>query len=102
MNKYQEALDHILYCDRDKPHSYISDAYRNDFSTLQKLIDKATPKKPKIEKHPYSIDYESSLVDKYFCPNCNQFLREVAGYHFNKNYCDKCGQAISWSESEEE
>lgn len=66
-------------------------------STLEKLVEKATPKKPKIEKHPYSIDYESSLADKYFCPNCNQFLREVAGYHLNKNYCPYCGQALDWS-----
>ena len=34
-----EAFNHILQCDRDKPHSYISDAYRNDFSRLYELIN---------------------------------------------------------------
>lgn len=31
------AFNHILHCDRDD-HSYISDAYRNDFNTLHRLI----------------------------------------------------------------
>ena len=115
MNKYIDALERIASIDLDKVLEYldyekaseISCYGMNDYpciemsgdiATLLNLVEKATPKKPKIEKHPYSIDYESSLVDKYFCPNCNQFLREVAGYHLNKNYCDKCGQALDWSE----
>ena len=40
MNKYQEALNHLIKCDRDSC-SNISDAYRNDISSLQELIRKS-------------------------------------------------------------
>ena len=38
-HKAEESLSHITLCDRDKPHSHISDAYRNDISELHKLIN---------------------------------------------------------------
>ena len=96
MNKYQEALNHIVNCDRDDGGlSNLSDAYRNDISALRELVDKATPKKP--------IEYE----DKYYgCPNCgNTLLFKWIKYNIeleDKNnglpYCLNCGQAIDRSE----
>ena len=38
-HKAEKSLSHITLCDRDKLHSHISDAYRNDISELHKLIN---------------------------------------------------------------
>lgn len=94
MNKYQEALEHIIKCDReDCGMSYLSDAYRNDLSVLRELVDKATPKKP-INKATYNYD---DIPFTALCPNCKENL----GYE-SKNiikYCYKCGQALDWSDT---
>lgn len=80
MNKYQEALyrqkSNVKKL-RDK--EFVE--YRDDFTTLQELVDKATPKKPKTTMN------EHNSIDE-LCPVCN---RTVASYD---NYCGKCGQRI--------
>ena len=93
MSKYQEAYNHILHCDRDKPHSYISDAYRNDLSVLKELVEKATPKKPNLWGDGYA---DGELVyDMYDCPNCGKSYEiEYEKY----DYCPHCGQALDWGE----
>ena len=45
-----KAFNHILHCDRDTC-SWISDAYRNDFSTLYELINEHFELKEIIKKH---------------------------------------------------
>lgn len=89
MNKYQEALEHIIKCDReDCGMSYLSDAYRNDLSVLRELVDKATPNKP-IKDRPSKIRY----VQTYVCPSCrNSFSGEIS------RFCYHCGQALDWSD----
>lgn len=54
--------------------------------TLKKLVEKATPKKPRLN-NKYN---EQGL---YLCPNCSNDLE----YDFD--YCPKCGQAIKWEEN---
>lgn len=100
MSKYQEALDHIIKCDReDGGISYLSDAYRNDISALQELVNRATPKKSidrtKYEEHSNDFfeNYGGTLKD-IRCPNCNKKVRLVHKY----KYCAKCGQALDWSD----
>lgn len=87
MNKYEEALKHIVYCDRnDCGISYLSDAYRNDISALRELVDKATPKK--ILK---SVDEngEPCLPRNHgVCPICG-FVVEYSDKH-----CQECGQRL--------
>lgn len=91
-----EAFNHILHCDRDTC-SWISDAYRNDFSTLYELInehfelkEKATPKKL-IEMSKESYDTIG------ICPYCGVWC--YMEYH--DEYCGNCGQALDWSEDDE-
>ena len=91
MNKYNEALNHIINCDRkDGGISYLSDAYRNDISSLRELVDRATPKKP-IKDEPSKILY----VPTYVCPNCGGgFSGRLA------EFCYHCGQKLDWSDEE--
>ena len=87
MNKYKEAFDEL------KEVLYLPDKYlEKRLNILQELVEKATPKRPKT----YCDDYS------YFdCPSCGMtigFMNEREEHH----YCLNCGQALSWSESEEE
>lgn len=93
MNKYQEALDHIIKCDReDSGISYLSDAYRNDILLLKELVDKATPTK--------AIQKENKDVDGYIyyervCPNCKKYVDKYA------EYCIFCNQKLDWSDEDD-
>jgi len=98
MNKYQEALNRIAkYCGVNNS-SMLEDALK----TLQELVDKATPKKPKIE-----ID-DNDYCDYFVCPNCYSTLYEDTEHlkrnHFEDSYnqkienCHCCGQALKWKD----
>lgn len=81
MNKYQESLKRI----EEVNPSYIDGG---DIELLQKLVDRATPKKP-FEDLESPIRY----VKTYACPNChNKFTGSVS------IFCYHCGQALDWSE----
>lgn len=99
MNKYQEALGFLkesayenylskyVQTSKEKVTLFKSSEY------LQELVDKATPKKPKIrafnEAEPwYCADY---LVEREACPLCGRKLLD------KDPYCYICGQAIDWS-----
>ena len=98
MNKYQEALyrqkSNVKKL-RDK--QFVE--YRDDFATLQELVDKATPKKPiKIKaKDDPNKPKKFSLVDlmghTYYCPDCNRYLGAFLDRH-----CKYCGQALDGSD----
>lgn len=93
MNKYQEALNRI-------------DTYRvnkslkldiKDILTLQELVDKATPKKVRIET---IFENNKELYELYFCPNCGLTLFSIP------KYCSRCGQHLDndfldWSNENE-
>ena len=85
MNKEQQALDEL----RDLVHSELDgtrmlDEYLKHCDTLQKLVDKSTPKKPIKSNNPL-FDY------MVFCPACNKSMS------FKNYYCGSCGQAVDWS-----
>ena len=87
MNKYQEAKAWI-----DKINAHPEWA-RCDFeepalSQLTELVEKATHKKPILIK--------DSFDDFYQCSNCVRIL------NYKQKYCSSCGQAISWSQEEED
>ena len=84
MNKYEEyqkALDSICgRCYKDtEEHKKV----------LQELIDKETPKKPRVEKVWWASDQYSN---NHYCPECNEPLDK-----FKHNYCNRCGCKIDWS-----
>lgn len=85
LNRYQEALKTVKKsCISVAMEFNLGKLFEEDekaLSTLQELVDKATPKKPKYELN------EHCHIDE-LCPVCN---RTVASYD---NYCGKCGQRI--------
>lgn len=75
--KYQEALDYLTGLERKEVFKRIGAvAPHPNSDTLQELVDKVTPKKPK----GLSI-----------CPDCENHL------YIDQQYCDKCGTEIDWS-----
>ena len=90
MNKYQDSLDNFvkalsLFTNCKCMHEWKSD--------LQEMVDKSTPKKPKIrafnEAEPW--DCADYLVEREACPLCGRKLLD------KDPYCYICGQAIDWS-----
>lgn len=56
-------------------------------------MDKRKPKKPKADKYMYGVSY--------YCTECNAFVSYDT--HFGTpRYCRNCGQAIDWSEVQED
>jgi predicted SprT family Zn-dependent metalloprotease len=104
MNKEQQSLNEL----RDLVHSELDgtrmlDEYLKHCDILQKLVDKATPKKTKeIEEN----DIVAGKILNFNCPECNhnlfvvfKDLNRVAKY--KSNYCERCGQALDWSEEDD-
>ena len=95
MNKYQEAMDYLwnLY-DEDKIYGIAS---RGNLDTLQKLVDKETPKKP--------VEMQDDIFGDYHlvCPNCGQGGIIIATRTDGKLYprCPFCGQLLK-GENEDE
>lgn len=88
MNKYQEALKKLRKIEQTE------NTWDENCEVLQELVDRATPKKPKIrafnEAEPwYCADY---LVEREACPLCGRKLLD------KDPYCYICGQALDWSE----
>lgn len=89
MNKYQEALDNLIKvscpkktCCNDCVMKQICNCKAKEYiDTLQKLIDKATLKKP-YHKDP----------DEPLCPYCHNPICEPEGH------CEVCDQRIDWSD----
>ena len=96
MNKYQEALSNIRYYYAQSQKYKKLQKYNaiRQLETLQELVDRDTPKKPKIrafnEAEPwYCADH---FIERKSCPSCGHKL-------LNKDsYCCVCGQALDWSE----
>lgn len=72
-------------------------------------LEKQISKKPIDELSTHAIyDSDGNYVDNIYitifkCPNCNNILSsgEINKIDcVNIHYCDNCGQAIDWSESE--
>lgn len=108
MNKYQEALDRIgrnYYLSQESgDFEHFENLYLENKKTLQELVDKATPKKPKIniiEVGLHGLGIMSTNID---CPCCGPDVW-VLGHKINKpnayrmnEVCSRCGQALDWSE----
>lgn len=102
MNRYQEALSNIRYYYAQSQKYKKLQKYNaiRQLETLQELVDRDTPKKPKeqlIDNYCKGIPGETPNEKElnYFCPNCNELVGDEG---FKYKYCPNCGQAIDWSE----
>lgn len=68
-------------------------------STEPKADERLVPKKPYTTFVPYFYKRDENIVQ---CPNCKRRLRTSRTVKNHDAYCPRCGQAIDWSEVEEE
>lgn len=57
-----------------------------------KALEKQIPKKPNKKGYPFDSDIDPLIYG--YCPCCNAHMNS------SKAYCDKCGQAVDWSDTE--
>ena len=87
----EDVLNSEYYYDESLGYQLTSD----DFEWLEKAketLEKQIPKKPKQDK-----EYPLGRV----CPRCCCYLGNVQFVPNNYLYCQRCGQAIDWSEENE-
>ena len=96
MNKYQQALETLYYyaTHNEKGEKGVNDYILSELShlklSLEKLVDKATPKKP--DKYVLLERDSLGFPTNGYCKTCGTSLL------VKNNYCGRCGQAIDWSE----
>lgn len=93
MNKYQEALSSVLFTmhNRVKPKA-LGRCEDSNLDLLQKLVDRATPKKCEEKEQ---IVNGISIIHAV-CPNCGI---EIDEFEHLKG-CPYCLQALDWSGEE--
>ena len=84
MNKYKAALKDIMCC---VPYGKL----KEQEELLEELVEKATPKKP---LEVFEFEFDVHLFGN--CPICGD------GCNSGMKHCGGCGQAISWSQEEED
>lgn len=102
MSKYQEAFKRLInddYVDKSGNQNEL------DIKLIQKLVDKATPKRPILNKiwedeDTKNIYDECGRINELLCvcPNCGESA--IYDYEYNKRFkcCSHCGQRIDWSD----
>ena len=84
-SKYQEAKSNIVNTlVRQIGYEAYKNLYSEDFDTLQELVDKATPKRPILNKI-WEDEDTKNIYDE--CGRINELLC----------VCPNCGQRIDWS-----
>lgn len=91
MNKYKEALEDLLDYLQEYHEHYHDDVSFENRKLLKELVDKATPKKVKV------IDYNFGIFE---CPHCRANIY-WSGNKKDHKHCLRCGQALDWSEEDE-
>ena len=107
MSKYQEALNKIketvekadIYYYQTactpKERSIFAKEDKQGLSTLQELVDRATPKKVDASKVITVYDYSTNQYETIVpCPNCANNIPFDNGFKF----CPHCGQALDWGD----
>ena len=99
MNKYKDALNELFVYSKHSANKVeilsLTESYEkleqliNEHFELkeryEKLVDKATPKKPTIRKSPRGyIEFE--------CPGCHK----ATSLNFYRPCCVECGQKLNW------
>ena len=96
MNKYEDALDWLIYRCMEPNDDYGGLDYEQvpyfeievNIEPLRDLIDRATPTKLIKTKHTRR------------CPSCNRQMSNFKNAHPNIKFCPNCGQSLDWGEDE--
>lgn len=94
MNKYQEALDELVFCKKQLKCSTCKHknlcTMERDSNIIQELVDKETPTKPQTNKY--------GRGSEWVCPNCKSHIAYfdelgIGTVRYFK-YCSECGQRL--------
>lgn len=107
-SKYQEAKSNIVnILVRQIGYEAYKNLYSEDFDTLQELVDKATPKRPILNKI-WEDEDTKTIYDEYgrinetlcVCPNCGE--SDIYDFEYNTRFkcCSNCGQVIDWNDEQ--
>lgn len=101
MNEYQKALDSFIsYVEEQVPLLKGFAKKSREAKKLQELVDISTAKKPLDWKDENLKCVGGNPRDGSFiigiCPTCKRDVQ------YGMNYCLECGQALDWSEVDEE
>lgn len=110
--KYQEALKFFRVLPYRIPLRFANDEfcekYDKNFALIKELVDKATPKRPILNKI-WEDEDTKTIYDEYghinellcVCPNCEESA--IYDYEYNKRFkcCSNCGQVIDWRDKDE-
>lgn len=95
MNKYQETLNYLRMLERKEMLFFTNQvAPQKNCDVLQELVDKATPKK--VEKQEDILDCDEYVYTRGTCPNCKQWICNEYSDGYDYDFCQYCGQALSW------
>lgn len=107
-SKYQEAKSNIVNTlVRQIGYEAYKNLYSEDFDNLQELVDKATPKRPILNKI-WEDEDTKNIYDEYgrinetlcVCPNCGE--SDIYDFEYNTRFkcCSNCGQVIDWNDEQ--
>lgn len=89
---YKDAVDVINIAKAEVEWNYPLD-YQIAFDTAIEALERCTPMKPRIEIYENRVSKEQKVN---VCPRC----REVEFGYNRVKFCDNCGQAIYWEDTE--
>lgn len=110
-SKYQEAF-HFF---RKLPYripllqivNFANKKYDKHLCSIQELVDKATPKRPILNKI-WEDEDTKNIYDEYgrinetlcVCPNCGE--SDIYDFEYNTRFkcCSNCGQVIDWNDEQ--
>lgn len=108
-DKYQQALNFFTRLPYRVPLKFANDEfckkYDKNFALIKELVDKATPKRPILNKiwedeDTKNIYDECGRINELLCvcPNCGESA--IYDFEYNKRFkcCSHCGQRIDWSD----
>lgn len=109
--KYQEALKFFRILPHRIPLRFANDEfckkYDKNFALIKELVDKATPKRPILNKI-WEDEDTKNIYDEYgrinetlcVCPNCGE--SDIYDFEYNTRFkcCSNCGQVIDWNDEQ--
>ena len=108
-SKYQEAFHFFRKLPYRIPlkfaNSEFCEQYDKHLCSIQELVDKATAKRPILNKI-WEDEDTKNIYDEYgrinetlcVCPNCGE--SDIYDFEYNTRFkcCSNCGQRIDWSD----